>query len=270
MDIAVYSLSAADKKVYEVIELAKKYNCKAIEWWCRENAHIDLVNLKKSAREVSKMMDDSGIFCAGIAPYFKFNETKEYLEEIFEAAIILKTRNVRCHSYIFDGKVSVDELMQNQRKWLEETVLPQAEKANVRFNIEQHHYNIGCTPNACRYLVDGLPEKHFGIIFDPGNSAVEGFTRPEYAINVFGKYLAHVHVKNCRQSSSSEGAISGRRYKMEFCSIADGDLDWIAIIRALKNANFQGFLSLEALDKRQTEEKFKQDIVFLQEALKQV
>ncbi len=270
MKISVYSLSASDKKVSEVIDLALKYGCDGIEWWCRENAHIDLNDLKNSANEVIKLMDASGLVCAGIAPYFKYNESADYIAKIFEAANILKTRNVRCHSYIFDGSIPVDELMQKQRKWLEEVVMPEAERFNVRLNIEQHHIHICCTPNACRQLVDGLPEKHFGIIFDPGNSAVEGFTRPEYSISVFGKYLAHVHVKNCKQSQSSEGAVSGRRYKMDFGSLAEGDLDWIGIMKMLKKANYEGFLSLEALDKRPSETKFEQDIVFLKNALNEI
>ncbi len=160
--------------------------------------------------------------------------------------------------------------MKKQRKWLEEIVLPEAEKADVRVNIEQHHIQIGCTPNACRQIVDGLPEKHFGIIYDPGNSGVEGFTRPEYSISVFGKYLAHVHIKNCKQSHTTEGAVSGRKYKMEFGPIADGDLDWKGIIIALKKSGFDGFISLEALDKRPSEKKFEEDIVYLQNVLKEI
>ncbi len=270
MKISVYSLSAADKKVDEVIELVKKFGCDGIEWWCRENAHINLTDLKNSAKEVAKLMEDSGLVCAGISPYFKYNEPSDYIARIFEAANILKTRNVRCHSYTFDGSIPVNELMQKQRKWLEDVVLPQAEKFDVRLNIEQHHNHICCTPNACRQLVDGLPEKHFGIIFDPGNSAVEGFTRPEYSISVFGKYLSHVHVKNCTQSQSSEGAVSGRKYKMEFGSIAEGDIDWVGIIRVLYRTGYNGFLSLEALDKRPSEKKFEDDIVFLKNALKSI
>lgn len=270
MKISVYSLSASDKKVSEVIELAKKYQCDGIEWWCRENAHIDLTDLINSAKQVSKMMEDSGLLCAGLAPYFKYNETKDYISKIFEAACILKTKNVRCHSYSFDGSIPFDELIQKQRRWFEQVVLPEAERFDVRLNIEQHHNHICCTPNACRALVDGLPEKHFGIIFDPGNSAVEGFTRPEYSISVFGKYLAHVHVKNCKQVSVSEGAVSGRRYKMEFGSLAEGDLDWPAIIKTLAKTGFDGFLSLEALDKRPSEKKFEEDIPFLHNALKQI
>jgi len=270
MKISVYSLSASDKKVQEVIELAKQYQCDGIEWWCRENAHIDLTDLKNSAINVSKMMDGSGLECAGLAPYFKFNEPADYLSKIFEAACILKTRNVRCHSYIFDGNVPVEELMKTQRSWLEKVVMPEAERFDIRFNIEQHHYNICCTPNACRQLVDGLPERHFGIIFDPGNSAAEGFTRPEYSISVFGRYLAHVHAKNCKQTEIREGAISGRKYKMEFGSLEEGDIDWVAIIKGLHKADFQGFVSLEALDNRPSELKFQQDIVFLHNALKQI
>lgn len=270
MKVSVYSLSASDKKPVEVVHLAKRYNCDGIEWWCRESAHIDLLNLMSSAREVSKITSESGLLCAGIAPYFKYNEPREYLSKIFEAARILNTRNVRCHSYPFDGSTPVEDLIKKQRKWLEEVVLPEAEKADVRVNIEQHHNMICCTPNACRDLVDGLPEKNIGIIFDPGNSAVEGFTRPEYSISVFGKYLAHVHVKNCKQTQTTGRAVSGRKYKMEFGSVAEGDLDWKSIIAALQKSGFNGFISLEALDKRPSEKKVEEDIVYLQKILSEI
>ena len=270
MKSSVYSLSVFDKKPDEVVYLAKKYQCDGIEWWCTENGHINLSNLISSAKEVSKITSESGLLCAGIAPYFTYNETKEYLAKIFEVAQILHTRNVRCHSYIFDGSVSVEDLITKQRKWLEEIVLPQAEKADVRINIEQHHNMICCTPNACRCLIDGLPERHIGIIFDPGNSAVEGFTRPEYSISVFGKYLAHVHVKNCRQTSQTQDATSGRKYAFEFGALSEGDLDWKDIVAALQKSGFDGFLSLEALDKRSSETKMAEDIVYLQTLLKEI
>jgi len=263
MKISLYSLSLSDRTPVQVVELAKKYGCDGIEWWCRENGHVDRANLEKSAKEISSIMDGSELEVAGLSPYFDFSENKDILARLFEAAQILGARNIRCHSYAFTGEIPVQELMRRQRGWLEAVVIPEAQRAGVRIMIEQHHNQICCTPNACRELVDGLPEENIGVIFDPGNSLFEGYTRPEYAISVIGKYLSHVHVKSARPVAEKGAVPSGRRYPMEFGAIASGDLDYEKIVAVLKAKGFDGFLSLEALDGRPGEQKMEQDILFL-------
>jgi sugar phosphate isomerase/epimerase len=57
---------------------------------------------------------------------------------------------------------------------------------------------------------------------------------------------------------------------MEFGSVAEGDLDWKSIIAALQKSGFNGFISLEALDKRPSEKKFEEDIVYLQKILSEI
>lgn len=71
-----------------------------------------------------------------------------------------------------------------------------------------------------------------------------------------------VHVKACRPAV--EGYIQrGRKYPVQWGKLADGDLDWEQIVAALKKANYRGYLSLEALDSRESEQKLKDDIHFL-------
>jgi len=268
MKVSIYSLSASDKTPEQVVELAQKYGCEGIEWWCREKGHIDTGNLESSAKRIVQVMRDSGLEVAGLAPYFKFSETEEEIKETFGVARIIGAKNIRCHSYSFTGETPVADLMRKQRFWLAETVLPVAERFGVRVVIEQHHYQICCTPNACRQLVEGLPVEMVGVIWDPGNSLFEGYSRPEYALSVLGKYLAHVHIKSAKPVSEGEGIPTGRKYPMLWGKLADGDLDWDGIITALYKVGYQGFLSLEDLDQRPSETKIIEDIPYLRNIIR--
>lgn len=263
MKIAVYSLSLKDKTPEEVIALAAQYGCRAIEWWCRENGHVDRNDLEKSAGRVGALMKSSGLETAGLAPYFKYCETRDEMRRIFAAARAVGARMVRSHSLVYPAESpSIAGLMRAQRKWLEENVIPAAEEFDARIAIEQHMNQVCCTPNACRELVDGFPPERAGIIYDPGNSLVEGFTSPEYAVAVFGEYLCHVHVKSCRPAASGK-PYRGRKFPVEFGALSEGDLDWARIVAVLKKAGYGGCLSLEALDSRPSEQKMKDDIPFL-------
>jgi len=270
MKISVYSLSCADKNPAEVIKLAEKYNCDGLEWWCRENGHVDMENLPASAGEVAKIMADSRLVTAGIAPYFKYNETRDAIARIFEVAKTLNTKLIRCHSFSFPGEASVAELMDRQIRWLEKEVLPLTEEFDVQLNIEQHHNMICCTPNACLQMVGKFPPERIGIIYDPGNSLFEGFTKTGYALSVMGKYINHVHVKAARYVQEGGSVPSGRKYPMEFGALEKGDLNWEEIIKELDGIGYKGFLSLEALDGRESETKLREDIPFLQSILKTV
>ena len=271
MKLGVYSLSLSDKKPTAVVKLALKYGCQGVEWWCKEGgSHIDTANLESTARKVAGLMRKSGLETIGLAPYFKFGETPEHLKPVFAAARTIGAVNIRSHSFDFNGEVPVAELMRKQRRWLEESVVPTAEQFGVRLVIEQHHYNICCTPNACRQLVDGLPPERVGVIFDPGNSQFEGYTRPAYAISVLGRYLAHVHVKSCRpvRKMTGDSVPQARKYPMFWGTLSKGDLDWELIIAELHKAGYQGYLSLEALDARKSNRKMQEDIPYLESILK--
>lgn len=269
MKISIYSLSLRDKNPEQVLALAAQYGCRTIEWWCRENGHIDRASLEPSARKIAALMKANSAQACALSPYFNFTESKDELRKIFEAARIIGAALVRSHSYAYPDKAPVRELIQKQKTWLEQNVIPAAREFGVKLVIEQHMNNICCTPNACRELVEGLPPECVGIIYDPGNSLVEGYASPEYAVSVFGEYLSHVHVKACRPVS--EGRVPrGKKIAVQFGKLAEGDLDWEHIITVLKQANYRGCLSLELLDERKSEQKLEDDFPFLQEILQRL
>lgn len=263
MKLAVYSLSLSDKKPEEAAALARDFNCDGIEWWCREGGHLDAGDLQNSAKKIAGITDDSGLAAAGISPYFSCSETKDEILSICAAAETLNAPVIRCHGLKYPAREPVLSLADRQRKWLEETVLPALEMTGKKFVLEQHHNTIIPSPCACRKLVEGLPPDRFGVIYDPGNSLFEGYTQASYAVGVLGEYLAHVHVKNAKPVSGEGSAPPGRNCPMFWGKLSEGDLDWREILDELAGANYGGFISLEALDERDSGTKMREDIPYL-------
>lgn len=263
MKISVYSLSLKDKTPEDVVSLAKEYSCDGIEWCCRENGHINSDSLIDSSKKIAGLMKLSALNTAGLAPYFTFDETKEQVSLVCSAAEIIGAPHIRCHSYTFEEGDSAYGLMDKQRKWLEETVLPVLDKFGLKLAIEQHHNQICPTPDACRKLVDGLPVERLGIIYDPGNSLFEGYTRPEYALDVFGEYISHVHVKNAKPVPCGGKLPPARKHRMLWGAVSEGDIDWERTVKLLHKHRYSGYLSLESLDDRASEQKMAEDIPYL-------
>jgi len=83
-----------------------------------------------------------------------------------------------------------------------------------------------------------------------------------------GKYINHVHVKAARYVKEGGTVPSGRKYPMEFGALEKEDLNWEEILKQLDGIGYNGYLSLEALDERDSETKLREDIPFLQNILK--
>jgi len=265
MKLSVYSLSTPDMKPAEVVNLAKEYGARGVEWWCHDEGHVDMADLLATARETGRMTREAGLEVAGMAPYFKL-DPMEHVERVFEGARALGAHNVRCHTVSYPGDAPLHELMGRFRMWLE-PVVSLCGQYDLKLVVEQHHHQIGCTPNACRQLVDGLPPDHVGVIYDPGNALWEGWTGPQYAIDVLGRYLGHVHVKSSKPDAEAERLPPGRRTGLTGAALAEGDIDWRDVLNSLRQAGYEGWLSLEALDARPSQRKICDDLPYLKELL---
>jgi sugar phosphate isomerase/epimerase len=119
-----------------------------------------------------------------------------------------------------------------------------AEEYGVAVLVETSPGTISPSTAQARALVDGFPPERVGVLYDPGNMVIEGHVEPRLAVAEPGPYLRHVHVKN----------IAWRRrdgtWGWRHAPLADGMLDWEAIVAALRQAGYGGRLSLDHLGGR--------------------
>ena len=118
-------------------------------------------------------------------------------------------------------------------------VVPLAEELGVTIAIENVWNQFLLSPlEAVRY-VDEFKSPRVGWHFDVGNMVNYGW--PEQWIRILGKRIAKVHVKEfSRSKRDQEGLWKG--FGVELLA---GDCDWPAVMKALDDTGYQGWLIAE-------------------------
>lgn len=104
-----------------------------------------------------------------------------------------------------------------------------AAKAGVSLGVENVGNKFLLSPLEMAALIDQVDSPFVGVFFDTGNVLPTGY--PEQWIRILGHRLKYIHMKDSR---------AGRD-----CGLLDGDVNWPAVMRALRGAGYNGHLTAE-------------------------
>jgi hexulose-6-phosphate isomerase len=115
-------------------------------------------------------------------------------------------------------------------------IVPTAEKVGVTLCIENVWNKFLLSPLEMRDFIDSFGSNRVGSYFDVGNVLLTGY--PEQWIKILGKRIKRVHVKDFKKSV---GTADG------FVDLGDGDVDFAAVKKALKEIKYNGFITAEMI-----------------------
>jgi L-ribulose-5-phosphate 3-epimerase len=90
------------------------------------------------------------------------------------------------------------------------------------------------SPMEMRQFIDQFESGYIKAYFDVGNVLLYGF--PEHWIEILGPRIQRVHLKDFRRSVANGGG---------FVGLLEGDVNWTAVIAALKTVGYDGFVTAE-------------------------
>ena len=134
-----------------------------------------------------------------------------------------------------------------------------AEEYGVTVLVETAPATIVPSTAQAAALVQGFPPDRVGVLYDPGNMAIEGHVDPRLAVAELGPYLRHVHVKNIAWRRQNG------RWIWRHATLDGGVLDWAAILAALRRAGYDGRLSLDHLGGRPSLALLRREVETLRE-----
>ncbi len=142
-----------------------------------------------------------------------------------------------CVPGVVDQHAPYDLAHENMRRSLLQ-LRDEAAELKVTLAIENVWNKMLLSPLEMRALVDELSPAEgpgwLGVYFDVGNVLQTGY--PEQWISILGRRIARVHLKDWKRSV---GTIDG------FCPLLEGDVDFPAVMHALRSAGYQGPLTSE-------------------------
>jgi hexulose-6-phosphate isomerase len=112
--------------------------------------------------------------------------------------------------------------------------IPVARDSGVKIAIENVGNNFIMSPEQAIEYLDAINSEWVGWHFDIGNAGRVG--PAENWINLLGKRILKIHVKDFSAKPAAPGARSGARPKL-----LDGDTNWPAVMNALDRAGYSGW-----------------------------
>jgi hexulose-6-phosphate isomerase len=134
--------------------------------------------------------------------------------------------------------VSYDECWNRSSEEIKKAI-PFAEKLNVKIAVENVWNNFLLSPLEAARYIDQFQSPWVGAYFDCGNILAYGW--PEQWIKILGKRIAKIHIKEySRKIADTQGKSAGFDVKLR-----EGDVNWIAVMNALDEVGYQGWVSIE-------------------------
>ncbi len=130
-------------------------------------------------------------------------------------------------------EVSYEMAIENSFNAIQDLV-PVAEKLGVAMGLENVWNKFLLSPTETRDFIDQFESEYVGAYFDLGNILLYGY--PEQWIRILGDRLLKIHAKDFRTAA---GGFSG------FVMLLEGDVNWPAVMGALKDVGFEGALTAE-------------------------
>ncbi len=117
--------------------------------------------------------------------------------------------------------------------------LPLAKKLGVTIAVENVWNWFLADPIAMKTFVDQFKSSRLKVYFDVANCLIDGY--PEHWIEILGKRIAGIHFKNFSRQDCG-GVLHGFGD-----NILKGDVNWKAVIAALKKAGYKGPITAEMI-----------------------
>ncbi len=254
--INLWALPHPDKmSLKQCFELCKEAGFDAVEVNYALEGELSPEASEADIRAIGQLARKIGIEISGVCsflfwPYsLTHNDPKrrqeglELARKMVRCAWLLKTPNL----LIVPGAVYVPwleedppvrpDVCERRAKEAVATLIPEAEKAGVYLNIENIFLNgFLHSPGEINAFVDGFKSDRVQVHFDTGN--VMQYHFPEDWIPLLGKRIRNVHLKEATKKVV--------QFDMNtFRPLLDGMVNWPAVIEALDQIDYRGYLTFE-------------------------
>jgi hexulose-6-phosphate isomerase len=243
-----------DWDLKQKLQIAKDAGFEGFEIDLSDDGPITLDSTEADLDNITEQAHEIGIALSGVATgmYWGSNPASADEDTRAKARQILE-KQVRTASHlnidtilVVPGSVGADfipgcEEIPYNLAWERATAfieqaVPLAEELGVNIGIENVWNKFMLSPVEMKVFIDQFNTPHVGSYFDAGNVLATGY--PEHWIPILGERIKRVHFKDYRRAV---GSVDG------FCDLLSGDVNWPAVMAALHDVNYDGWVAAEMI-----------------------
>ncbi len=243
MKPALFSSALPGWDAERVAGAAATLGLDAVEWGAGPGQAIETV---QDGERVAAMCRAARLAVAGLAvqdPAVTLG-TPRAAAAFVALARTLRAPHVRFFAPAYDGG-SVALALARARAGVD-ALVDLGAAARVGVLVETSPGTIAPSGSLALALVGHHPASRAGVLYDPGNTVIEGYVNPALAFSRLGRHLRHVHAKNIAWSRRNG------EWRWGYASLDGGIVDWPATLRALSASGYRGRVSIDHLPSRPT------------------
>jgi len=237
---SVFSGVLPELSAEEVCERLARHGYDGVEWRVDGEYHLRAATVDRDAPALKALCDAHGLAVAGLTGYARPDDDAA-IGRLIDACTTLGCPRFRIFSARYDPAVGYFALRDRTRAELER-LARRLDGTGVKALLEIHFGTIVASPALAFELLRDIDPATIGVILDPANLVIEGAMDLRMALEMLGERVDFVHVKNIRWERTAAG-----RWRWRFDELADGQCDWAEVIPILREAGYDGWLSLENL-----------------------
>lgn len=257
MKYSVFTVCMPEHPLEKVPTLLAQWGYDGVEWrvdnqkesakpsfWGGNRATLSESEALTRATEVKKLCRDAGITIMALGTYRDCNDSSKDIQHLMEAARAMGTRNLRIGTPYYDGSKSYNRMFAKAQKNYAK-VERYAEKHGVRACVEMHPSQLAPSASAAMRFLEPFNPKHVGVIYDVGNQVREGHENFRAGLEILGKYLSHVHMKNGSWKKAGKDKDGATTWAPKGATLKTGQLDIALFMNVLVNHGYKGWISME-------------------------
>jgi len=267
MKLGIQSVCTADLEIDGLMTLAKTIGLDGVELAAgylgrfRKEPdgpewHISTADTVASAEKAAMLARAAGVEIFAFASRCDVQELEKF-ESLCRAAAAIGCPNVRIGCGRYDAALGYWASMKRSREQLA-AAIEVGRRHRVRPVVELHDNTMADGVLASYELVRDFSPRDIGIIFDVGNAKLFGYQPWPQAFDILYEYVSHVHAKDTRieEKSRRDGLLDTnpvvplKARAWNYVSVGAGCSveEWASIVTALREAGYDGVLSIENED----------------------
>lgn len=229
----------------KIFEKAAEIGFDGIELWLGETGPLNTSVTDEELKEIKASADKHGIELYSIASGLGFGysladndeavreKSKGYIKQQLEIANALGCDTILVVPCVVTEEVDYETAYNRAFDAMNE-LKPYAEKLGVSIGLENVWNKIFLSPLELRDFIDKVGSDFVGSYFDVGNMILNGYA--EQWIKILGSRIKKVHIKDFKRNTAGETG---------FVGLFDGDVNFPAVMSALKEIGYDGWLTAE-------------------------
>lgn len=225
-------------------------NPKGMEFWHGNKTTVPASTFTDNVERIKKLGSDYDLELPNLGTYVRSDDEWSLIEQAVANAVAIGAPSLRINVPQYSPDLAFRPIWnraQEDYKRIEEL----AAKNGVRALVETHHGTICPSASSARMMLDGLDPKHVGVIHDLGNMVHEGFENYRMGLEMLGEYLALAHVKNTTMYPFKTRPDKSMEWRQKFWPMHQGVADVRALISALLDVGYDGWISFEDFSTQQ-------------------